>query len=238
MSIQRYKEFILESTQQIGGKALLVTFMKCLTALGQKNNSPALEFTSKDFLVFYDFDKLDVQKVKGIFGRFKSLTHFQHLINYDHSTISLYFGIKCNGTFEYGVRCSEELKPIGNFKLNQSGINTIVRLESLSAGSIKKELVNLSPKDISLMGVIKNEISKFNPGYHGGHMVPLVKDKVLTFGYQGLGRWESGQVNPADVEKLKNSLKIYLSKYRWCDKVLVSVKPEASFWIKIYIKLK
>lgn len=237
MSIQNYKDFILESTQ-IGGKALLVTFMKCLTALGQKNNNPALEFTSKDFLIFYDFKDLDPQKVKGVFGRFKSLSHFQHLIDYDQHTISLYFGIKCNGTFDYGVRNSDILKTIGNFKLNQSGINSIIRIESLSAGSIKKELVNLSPKDIVLMGVIKNEILKFSPGYHDSHLVPKIKEKVMEFGYQGFGRWENGQINTLDIERLKNNLKIYLSKYRWCDKVLVNVRPEASFWIKIYIKLK
>lgn len=235
--IKSYDEFISEAIQ-LGGKSLLLTFMKCLTALGQKNNQPALEFTSKDFLLFYDFKDIDSQMVRGVFGRFKSLAHFADLINYDHNKISLYFGIRCNGIFEYGVRDSEQLKPIGNFKLNQSGINSLTRLESLSATSIKKELVNLTPKDILLLGIIKSEFYKFNPGYFNKQMVPVLKDKMLTFGLSGLGRWENGKLSPEDEEKFTAKFKQFLSTYKWCDKVMVRVKSDDNYWVKFYVKLK
>ena len=228
---------VYNESVQVGGKSLLVTFMKCLTALGQKNNKPDQELTPNDFIVFYDFRNIDSKMARGVFDRFRSLSHYAELIDYDKNVIDLYFGIKCSGVFEYGVRGKDGLRPIGWFKLNQSGINSITRLNSLSAESIKKELVNLTPKDIVLLGIIKTEMLKFNPGYHEKVLTPILKDKVLTFGFCGYGKWNNGQLDTEDHEKIKNQFKSWLSKYRWCDKVLISTKP-SSFWTYLNIKVK
>ena len=224
--------------EQIGGKSLLVSFMKTLTALGQKNNAPAQEICPSDFLIFYDFKNIDSKMLQSVFGRFKALSLFNKLIDYDKNNSQLYFGIKCDGNFEYGVRSEEAvLKPIGRFKLNKSGINSVLNLQSLSAQSIKKELVNLSPKDIEVLGKVKNEMMKYKPGYYEKFLVPILKDKVLTFGYYGIGKWSDGQLDIEQLETVKTSFKEFLSKFRWCDQVVVSVKP-TSFWIYFHIKVK
>jgi hypothetical protein len=50
--------------------------------------------------------------------------------------VDLYFGIKCDGTFEYGVSYDKHLQ-IGQFKLTSSVIKWIVLLESKST-TLKK----------------------------------------------------------------------------------------------------
>ena len=224
--------------EQIGGKSLLASFMKCLTALGQKNNAPAQEICPGDFLIFYDFKNLDSKMLQSIFGRFKALSLFNKLIDYDKNQTQLYFGIKCDANFEYGVRSEEgTLKPIGRFKLNKSAINSVLNLQSLSAQSIKKELVNLSTKEIEILGKAKLEMAKYKPGYFDEILVPILKDKTLTFGYRGIGKWSDGQLDPEQLETVRDGFKKFLSKFRWCDQVRVSVSPQ-SFWIYFYIKVK
>jgi hypothetical protein len=64
-------------------------------------------------------------------------TTYVGLIDYKNE-VDLYFGIKCDGTFEYGVSYDKHLQ-IGQFKLTSSVIKWIVLLESKSATSLKRK---------------------------------------------------------------------------------------------------
>ena len=169
--------------------------------------------------------------------RFKSLSRYLDLVDYQQNEVSLYFGIKCDGNFEYGI-CYDNLLPIGQFKLNQSVIKWILSLESKSAFSLKKELVNLTYSDILILGQIKRDIGTFNPGYFEKKLFPQIKDRVFSFGFYGVGKWDNGQLDQGEFMNIKNNFTTWLISKKWGGKVLISVPQPKSFWFNLHIKLK
>lgn len=230
-------EELLESQEvSVVGKGVFTSFLKSLTALGQKENKPNWNKTPDDFLLYYFFQNLNSEEVKLIFSRFKSLQRYLHLISYDKNEVSLYFGLKCDGQFEYGIYYEGNL-PIGQFKISKSTIKWIVSLESKSAQSLKKELVNLSYEDILTLGKIKQDMKVFSPGYYERKLTPELKDRVISFGYYGVGKWDNGKLDEGELMNIKNNFTTYLLSKRWGTKVLISVKA-VSFWVYLHIKLK
>jgi len=230
-------ESVVESEISKAGKGVFTSFLKSLTALGQKESNPRWDITPDDFLIYYQFD-LMAEDVKQVFLRFKSLIRYESLIDWGKNETSLYFGIKCNGQFEYGVVYEEEgLSTIGEFKLSKSTVNWILKLESKSANSLKKELVNLSYKDILTLGLIKTDMNTFNPGYHEKKSYPVIRDGVISFGYYGVGKWDNGKLDGGELMNIKNNFNTWVISKKWGTKILVSIKPE-SFWLWINIKLK
>jgi hypothetical protein len=230
-------EQLWESEITVAGKGMFASFLKSLTALGQKDCLPNWEKTPNDFLFYYHFSSLQSEIVKSVFMRFKSLSRYLDLIDYQQNEVSLYFGIKCDGNFEYGM-CYDNLLPIGQFKLNQSVIKWILSLESKSAFSLKKELVNLTYSDILILGQIKRDIGTFNPGYFEKKLFPQIKDRVFSFGFYGVGKWDNGQLDQGEFMNIKNNFTTWLISKKWGGKVLISVPQPKSFWFNLHIKLK
>ena len=226
----------LEMLDESAGKGVFTSFLKSLTALGQKETNPNWEKCPDDFLLFYYYPNLDSTIVKQIFTRFKSLSMYLDTIDYGKNEVNLYFGLKSDGNFEYGISY-DNLTPIGQFKLSQSITKWILSLESKSAQSLKKELVNLNLSDILTLGRIKNDMLTFNPGYHEKRLAPMLKDRIISFGYFGLGKWDNGRLDEGELMNIKNNFTTWLLNKKWSDKILISIKPE-SFWINIHIKLK
>ncbi len=216
------------------GYGVLSTFFKCLTALGFKDNQHESNDIPSEFLIYFKLSGVDSSKIESIFKRFKSLSSVT--IDYSQSSVGLYFGIKCDGYFEYGYYY-DNLIPIGLFKLTKSIFNSIKTSELKSTGGIKKLLVNLSFLDILLMCKIKKEMDKFSPEYFDQKMTPKVSDRIISFGFYGYGKWSNGQIDPADVDKIKLDLKKFLSKYKWSEKVMININC-SKFWTYIQIKLK
>lgn len=216
------------------GKGVLTTFMKCLTALGFKDNTPESKEVPAEFLLFFKFIGVDSSKIQGVFKRFKSLSSIQ--IDFTQPQMGLYFGIKCDGQFEYGYYY-DTLIPIGQFKLNKSTFNSIKLSDLKAASGLKKALVNLNMVDVILMGRIKSEMDKFQPGYFEQKSTPLVNDRLITFGYYGVGKWDNGRIDEGELMNIKNNLKTFLSKYKWSEKVMINVNPDR-FWVYVNIKLK
>lgn len=106
----------------IAGKGIFTSFLKSLTSLGQKEAIPSWEKCPEDFLLYYYYPNLQSEIVKQIFSRFKSLTRYLDLIDYQRNEVNLYFGIKCDGDFEYGFHYENNFA-IGRFKLSQSAIS-------------------------------------------------------------------------------------------------------------------
>lgn len=216
------------------GKGVLSTFFKCLTALGFKDNSPQNSEIPAEFLIFFKFIGVESSKIESVFQRFKSLSSIE--IDYSHPSMGLYFGIRSTGDFEYGYYYTD-LVPIGNFKLNKSSLNSLKLSEFKSASGIKKVLLNLSLSDILLFGKIKNEMNKFNPGHVEQKSTPFIDDRTIIFGYYGVGGWVNGKIDESDFINIKSNLKSFLSKYKWSEKIQISITPN-KFWIYIKIKLK
>jgi hypothetical protein len=220
--------------QESYGKSVLVTFFKCLTALGFKENTPQTNEVPAEFLIFFKFTGADTSKIESVFGRFKSLQSIT--IDYSRPSMGLYFGIKCDLNFEYGYYY-DELIPIGQFKLSKSTYNGIKLSDLKSASGLKKVLVNLSFEDIALMCKIKVEMDKFNPGYFEQKMVPQINEKVMTFGYYGCGKWDNGKLDLGELENIKSNLKTFLMNFKWVEKIMINVYPD-KFWVYVHIKLK
>jgi len=229
-------EPLIESEVSVAGKNIFSSFLKCLTSLGQKEKEPDWKNCPDNFLLFYYFPLLEANVVKQVFSRFKSLTHYLDLIDYQQNETNLYFGIRCDGLFEYGLHYTT-LVPIGQFKLSKSVMKWICQLESKSASSLKKQLVNLTYSDIITLGQIKSEMKNFDPGYHERKMTPILDDRIISFGYFGCGKWDNGKLDEGELNNIKSNFSTFVLSKKWGDKILVSIKPE-SFWIKIYIKLK
>ncbi len=61
------------------------------------------------------FCYLDSESVKQIFSRFKSLTRYLEIVDYQHNEVSLYFGLTTSGQCEYGIQYEMKF-PIGKLK--------------------------------------------------------------------------------------------------------------------------
>jgi hypothetical protein len=229
-------EPLTESEVGVAGKGIFTSFLKCLTSLGQKEKEADFKNCPNNFLIFYFFPNLDSQVVKQIFTRFRSLTNYLDLINYQENQTNLYFGIKCDGQFEYGISY-QTLTQIGQFKLSKSIMKWICQIESKSASSLKKQLVNLTYQDIINLGQIKSDLLNFNPGYHESKLPVTVSDRIISIGYFGVGKWDNGKLDEGELNNVKSNFSTFALSKRWGDKILISIKPE-SFWVKIHIKLK
>ena len=229
-------EPLTESEITVAGRGIFISFLKSLTSLGQKEAQPSWEKCPDEFLLFYHYPNLQSEDVKQVFSRFKSLTRYLDMVDYQKNETDLYFGIKCDGNFEYGFHY-DVLKPIGQFRLSQSVIKWICQIESKSASSLKKELVNLTLADVITLGKIKTDMLTFNPGYHEKKLSPMLKDRVISFGYFGVGRWDNGKIDEGELMNVKNNFTTWLLTKRWGSKVLISVKPN-SFWLYLHLKLK
>jgi len=230
-------EPLTESEITKAGRGIFHSFLKTLTALGQKEKSSEIERCPDNFLLFYFYENLDSGVVKQVFGRFQSLVPYLEHIDYGKNETSLYFGVKCDGELEYGVSYDGNFTAFGSFKLNQSVIKWLNNIESKSAFALKKELVNLSYNDIVVLGKVKSEMGQYNPGYHERKLKPELKDRVMSFGYQGIGKWDNGKLDESELMNLKNNFVTWLLSKSWGSKVLISVKPN-SYWLYIHIKLK
>jgi len=230
-------ENLLESVEITkAGKGVFQSFLKSLTALGQKESQPNWENTPNEFLLYYQFTDLNTIDVKSIFSRFKSLTTYLDLIDYSKNEVSLYFGVLSSGDFEYGILYDTKI-PIGHFKLSQSVVKWITALESKSAQSLKREIVNMNYSDIITLGLIKNDMSQYNPGYFEKRLEPQIKEGVISFGFYGIGRWDNGKLDEGEYQNIKTNFTNWLMTKKWGSKVLISVKPQ-SFWLYFHIKLK
>jgi hypothetical protein len=229
-------EPLTESEITVAGKGIFISFLKALTSLGQKELGPNWSKCPDDFLLYYYYPNLQSEIIKQVFSRFKSLSRYLDLVDYQKNEVDLYFGIKCDGNFEYGLHYDVPT-PIGQFKLNQSVIKWICQIESKSAHSLKKELVNLSLFDLMTLGKIKLDMKGFNPGYHESKDVVKIQDKIISFGYKGLGKWDNGKFDEGEFMNIKNNFTTWLLTKKWGSKVLISVKP-TSYYVHIHIKLK
>ena len=77
----------------------------------------------------------------------------------------------------------------------------------------------------------------FRPGYSEKSLFPILRDRIFTFGYYGVGRWDNGVLDEGELMNIKNNLRTFLSKYKWSEKVMINVNPDR-FWVYINIKLK
>lgn len=228
-------EPLTEADITMSGKGVFTSFLKSLTALGQKDVPVNLDKSPDDYLFYYHYD-LQSEDVKTIFKRFASLSRYVDLISYDKNEIELYFGIKCDGQFEYGI-FNGNYQPIGQFKLTGGVIKWLLGLELKSAYNLKKNLVNFTYGDLLTIGKIKKDLNDFNPGFFEKKSKVCISDRVISIGYQGIGQWDNGQLDSGEFQNLKTNFNNWIITKKWSDKVQFGIKP-SSYWVYFNLKIK
>lgn len=217
------------------GRQVFKSFLKTITALGKKDNNP-YDPCPDNFLIYYLFDNLDTSIVKKIFNRFRSLSRYLNFIDYSRNETSLYFGVRIDGVIEYGIEYDQSHSIIGEFKLNTRTINWILTLDSKSATSFKKHLVDLNTSNVKLLGAVKSELNEYDPGYHTKKSFEM-KDGIITFGYYGLGNWNNGEVDKNTLNNIASEFNKFILTKRWNKKVLIKVSA-IDFWVYLSVKGK
>lgn len=220
-----------EKIEESYGKGIFTTFLKCLTALGLKDNSPS-DSPSNDWIVYFEFKNLDPFKVNSVFSRFKSLSQIDLNFTYD---VSLYFGIKNNLILEYGW-FDKAHNQIGSFPISKSVINWIKTSNMKSLSGIRKFLLNISKEDIQIFSKLKSHIQNLEIG-GSKIMIPKISDRVITFGWYGVGKWEDSKMSSENLEVIKDKIRNHILKLKFNEKLLISVTAD-NFWIYLKIKLK
>lgn len=228
---------LLEANEVIAGKNLFKCYLKVFTALGLKDIKPNWETTPESFLISFKTNLIDVNTIKSVMSRYKQFDTFISEINYTHNDCQLYFGIKCDLTLEYGLGTEDQIIPIGKFKLTKGILNWILTLDSPSAINLKRELVHLDINKLALFCKIKTEMKKFIPADSEKRNY-FIKDDVISFGLYGLsGNWIGSSLSKEDIEKYKIKFREFLSKYKWSEKIQVSITSNSSY-VFFNIKLK
>ena len=80
-------------------------------------------------------------------------------------------------------------------------------------------------------------MEQFRPGYFEKKSIPIINDRIISFAYYGIGKWDNGKLDENELQKIKNNFNNWLISKKWGTKVLISVKP-SSFWLYLNIKLK
>lgn len=222
---------VYEKIEESYGKGIFTTFLKCLTALGLKDNSPS-DSPSNDWIVYFEFKNLDPFKVNSVFSRFKSLGQIDLNFTYD---VSLYFGIKNNLILEYGW-FDKTHNQIGSFPISKSVVNWIKTSNMKSLSGIRKFLLNISKEDIQTFSKLKSHIQSLELG-GSKIMIPKINDRVITFGWYGVGKWEDSKMSSENLEVIKDKIRNHILKLKFNEKLLISVTAD-NFWIYLKIKLK
>lgn len=237
--VTAYTDANLSEGMELSGKNMFKCFLKVMTALGHKDTKPNWGKTPDTFLIFFQTVPTDVMVVRNIMSRYAHFDQFINSIDYTHNECQLYYGIKADGNFEYGISTEDQTIPMGLFRVSKGIFNWLVTLDSPSASNLKREMISLDSGKIQLLGLIKSEMLKFKGDLASqSQMRPEIHDGIITFGMKGVGRWSSGAMEPEDLETVKKSVKNYLSKYRWSEKIQVSVRPGTDFWLFINIRIK
>jgi hypothetical protein len=220
-----------ESTTVVGGKQVLQCFLKVITALGQKGISYNPENTPKDFIFYFETSLLQVDDVKSVMSRYQFFDKVVNEIDYTFNFCNLYYGIKTDGKFEYGIKTETEMLIIGQFDLTVGVLKYLLLLNSPSANGLKKQIATLNINQIKLLGKIKNSMENFNPGTFQKKMKPVITDNIISYSYYD----ENIDIN--EIENIKSNFKSFLIPNRWSDKIQVSVSVTGNnLFLNIKIK--
>jgi hypothetical protein len=231
-----YSTDVEELTENVtSGKNIFTSFLKCITALGGKNIESDFINCPSNYTFYYEYKTIS-NDVKMIFSRFSSLKKYVDLIPYDLNEISIYYAINIDGDLEYGFK-TDKLVPFGFFKLNSSAIKWLLVLDLKSAFNLKRDLVNYTTGDLKLVGKIKNELNSYNPGFFEKKSEIIIKDKVISIGFYGIGKWDNGKLDIGEYNNLKQNFNNWIISKSWSGKVQYGLKSN-SFWVYLSIKIK
>lgn len=209
-------------------RTLFTSFCKSLTALGQKDTETDNESCPKEYLFFYLYSDIPSDEIKIIFNRFNSLRNTS--TNIESESMNMYIGINLLGGLEFGFYNESNPNPIRTLKLSQSNLKWLMIQELKSIRSLKKQLVELTINDISILSKIKNDMFDYIPNNCKILKKPILKDRIFSFFYTGI-------TSPDDYDQIKRNFIDLIKNKQWGDKILISVKIHEEL-LTLHIKLK
>ncbi len=221
----------------ISGKNTFNCFLLSLTSL-KSNIEPNWEACPNNFFIYYTHldEKEDITEVMS---RYPSLYNGIKQIS-NATKCGVYFGLSFNDNvlyLEYGMLSNGERILLGQFKVTDSVLIKLLNKPNKCLNSLKKELTNLSAKSIKLLMIVKKNLLEYKPGDFEKKSIIKMTSNVMNFGIYGVGKWNGTKMDPNDLEALKVNFKKWLSKFKWSDRILVSVNP-VDYWVYFNIKLK
>ena len=220
-----------ESLDTVAGKKIFQCFLKVITALGEKEISYNSEKTPKDYIFYFETNLIEVNDVKSVMTRYQFFDQKVNSIEYTFNFCNLYYGIKIDGNFEYGVRTENQYITFGKFKLTSSILKYFLNLISPSSKGLKKQIATLDLNQILLLGKIKQAMESFSSGSFDKKLKPSIIDNVISFGYYD----EKLDLN--EIENIKSNLKSFLIPFKWSDQLQVSVTTSGNY-LFLNVKVK
>ena len=237
VTVNSYTSTTVYESQETGGRNIFKCFLKIISALGQRNSQINWKMTPDNFLCMFVTDQVNVEELRGIMSRY---LYFDKFIK-SHPTSSkfakLYYGVKDDLYFEYGVMIDHNNFTLGSFLLTQGTYNFIMTLDLKSATNLKKYLVSLDLSKLSILSKVKSVMKDFFPGQSESKLEPTITGDIISYGFQGLGKWDNGQVDMGELDNIKNNLRSHLMQYKWSDKIQFNVIP-SDHWVFLNIKIK
>lgn len=218
------------------GRNVFKSFLKVVSAMGGRSNHNIGINTPDSFIIYYRVDNIDTDKFKSIIdNRFKSLKNYIELSN-DIDT-HIYFGITLDNKFEYGIVSGNNHNMVGTFTLTESSKKWLIGLNSQSATSLKKDLIETSTTDIKLLSRIKSDVISTLNGELLQRSGIYLDDNILVVPINDIGIWKDGAITDESLKGVRVKLNSLILKYKWSDKVLTSITPD-NYNIIFFIKLK
>ncbi len=222
----------------ISGKYTFNCFLYILTAL-KRDIEPNWKDCPEDYYIYWS-SYGDKEELIELLSRYRSLEMCIQHIQQSTKNCGLFYGLSfSNNTvfLDYGVIVNSERILIGQFKVTDSALTSIVNKTNKSLSSFKRELKDTTIRIIKLFMIIKRELYSYKPSNYQERSAIQITKGVMSFGLYGIGKWDGVQIDKGEYDNLKQNFKTWLMKYNWSEKILVSINPQ-NYWVYFNIKIK
>lgn len=237
ISVTSYTSTTYNESQQLAGKNIFKCFLKVISALGQKEIQIDWKKCSDEYLSIFVTDHVNFDQMLSVMSRYLYFDNFLKIHNSKTNFTKLYFGVKNNLNIEYGVILNEEKIVLGSFLLTQGTYNFIMTLDLKSSTNLKRFLVSFDLPKLNILSKVKNFMKDYFPGQTDNKLEPTINGDIISYGFQGLGKWDNGQIDIGEIDNIKNNLRSSLIQQKWSDKVQFNLSPSDG-WVFINFKIK
>ena len=187
------------------GRMVFKSFLRLIISLGKKDELTNWEDCPKDYIYYKVFKGIDSFSLKeNIKNRFRSLYTSIESVHINDNKSDLFFGINNDLEFNYGIKMDNVKITMGKFEMKKSIYNWLVTLDLSPIYHLKKDLSHIHYNELLLISKIKKSINNYT--------LYKIDASIITLKY----------VNTSDFNQFKEKFKKFLSKFKWCDRLLVS----------------
>jgi hypothetical protein len=93
------------------------------------------------------------------------------------------------------------------------------------------------PTKLNILSKVKSVMVDYFPGQSDSKSNPTINGDVISYGFQGLGNWDNGQIDMGELDNIKSNLRSFFMQHKWSDKIQFNVTP-SDHWVFINVKLK